>query len=118
MEYIVATIKYTDRPSNGKHTPSVLSNLLHHKSVSRERMSTLTLARKYAYQKLSHKGFNGEGRYLCLIMKDKAGSLELVGEVLNTAFDDRYWYPSNDGVYASAGKYTLYKDGTLGRRLR
>ena len=126
--YIVATIKYTDRPSNGKHTPAVLNDLLS-KSVGRESASTLTLARKYAYQKLSHKGFNGEGKYLCLIIKVKAGPLNhksdpweciisLAGEVLNTAFDDRYWYPSTDGIYASAGKYTLYKDGTLGRRLR
>lgn len=116
-KYIVATIRYTDRPSNGKHTPSVLNNLLH-KSADREYVTTLTLARKYAYQKLSHKGFNGEGKYMCLIIKAKAGPLELAGEVLNTAFDDRYWYPSDDGVYASAGKYTLYKDGTLGKRLR
>lgn len=116
-KYIVATIKYTDRPSNGKHTHSVLNNLLH-RSADRERVSTLTLARKYAYQKLSHKGFNGEGKYFCLIIRDKAGPLELAGEVLNTAFDDRYWYPSADGVYASAGKYTLYKDGTLGTKWR
>lgn len=117
MKYIVITIKYTDRPSGAKHTPSILNNL-YHKSVDREWVSSLTLARKYAYQKLSHKGFNGEGKYLCLVIKANAGPMELAGEVLNTAYDDRYWYPSDDGIYASAGKYTLYKDGTLGRRLR
>ena len=119
IEYIVATIKYTDRPSNGKHTHAVLLALLYNKAEEWTWIPSLTLARKYAYQKLSHKGFNGEGKYLCLIIRSKhAEPLELAGEVLNTAFDDRYWYPSNDGVYASAGKYPLYKDGTLGRRLR
>ena len=118
MEYIVATIKYTDRPSNGKHTHSVLNDLIFNKSADGAFVPTLTLARKYAYQKLSHNGFNKEGRYMCLIIKAERGPYKLAGEVLNTAFDDRYWYPSNDGVYASAGKYPLYKNGTLGRRLR
>lgn len=115
--YNVLTIKYTDRPSNGKYTPWVLNDLYH---IAKDRawIKTLTLARKYAYQKLSHKGFNVEGKYLCLIIKDEAGPMKLTGEILNTVFDDRYWYPSDDGVYASAGKYPLYKDGTLGRRLR
>ncbi|MBQ1293607.1 MAG: hypothetical protein IIY21_06185 [Clostridiales bacterium] len=116
-KYIVATIKYTDRPSNGKHTHSVL-NALYDKAEEWTLVPTLTWARKYAYQKLSHNGFNKEGKYMCLIIKNERGPYKLAGEVLNTAYDDRYWYPSNDGVYASAGKYTLYKDGTLGRRLR
>lgn len=116
-KYIVATIKYTDRPSNGMHTPAVLNKLLH-KSIVNSWFPTLIRARNYAYKELSHKGFNEEGKYLCLIIKAERGPYKLAGEVLNTAFDDRYWYPSNDGVYASAGKYTLYKDGTLGKRLR
>ena len=77
---------------------------------------TLTDARKYAYQKLSHKGFNKDGKYMCIIIDNKDGSF--AGEVLNTVWDVRYWYPSNDGIYASAGKYTLYKNGTIGKRLR
>lgn len=118
MEYTIATIKYTDRPSNGKHTHNVLSDLIFKKSADWAFAPTLTLARKYAYQKLSHNGFNIGGKCLCLIIKAERGSYKLAGEVLNTAFDDRYWYPSNDGVYASAGKYPLYKNGTLGKRLR
>lgn len=118
FKYIVATIKYTDRPSNGKHTHAVLNALLKNKAEEEALTPTLIRAHKYAYQKLSHNGFNKEGKYMCLIIKNERGPYKFAGEVLNTAFDDRYWYPSNDGVYASAGKYTLYKDGTIGKRLR
>lgn len=72
-------------------------------------------ARKAAYKLVEHTGKNKDGKYFITIY-DEMGVFK--GEVMNTAFDDRYWYPSNDGKYASAGKYVLYKNGTLGTRLR
>lgn len=109
-KYVASIIRYTDRPKDGRYLYPDAIPYAEFKSFD-----TLTLARKYAFQRLSHTSFNKGGEYMCIITK---GWHEFKGEVLNTAFDDRYWYPSNDGVYASAGKYTLYKDGTLGRRLR
>ena len=72
-------------------------------------------ARKAAYKLVEHTGKNKDGKYFITIY-DETGRFK--GEVMNTAYEGRYWYPSNDGVYAAAGKYTLYKNGTLGERHR
>lgn len=109
--YFVLPILYTDRPRDGRYT-----NALNIPAADVKICQTLTNARKYAYQKLSHKGFNKDGKYMCIIIDNR--NKALAGEVLNTVWDVRYWYPSDDGIYASAGKYTLYKDGTLGKKLR
>lgn len=113
--YLVLPIRYTDRPRDGRYTEKVCATI---PAGDVKATRNLTPAREYAYHKLSHSGFNKDGKYMCIIIKNTDGKLTFVGEVLNTAFDDRYWYPSNDGVYASAGKYPLYKNGTLGKRLR
>ena len=111
-KYLVCPLKYTDRPRNARyHFDSIPANA--------KGMPSLTDARAYAYDILEHKKgmINESGKYLCIILRYENG-LPLVGEVLNTVFNNRYWYPSNDGGYARGGKYPLYKDGTLGRRLR
>ena len=80
-------------------------------------IQSLPKARAVAYKALSHNGsFNDKGR--AVIYANKGGMPVLVGEVHNTVYDMRYWYPSNDGVYCAGGKYQLYESGKIGTRLR
>lgn len=110
MVYVAKIIRYTDRPRNGNYRLCGSINAVEFRTFDK-----LTSARKYAFQRLSHNTLNGEGKYMCIVSK---GWNEFKGEIMNTAYDERYWYPSKDGVYASAGKYVLYKDGSLGKKLR
>lgn len=75
---------------------------------------TIKSARRKAYTLVSHEGmFNKDGKFKAEIYEIKYGTVRVIfGEVVNTASDDRYWYP-DDG-----GKYKLYKDGSIGKRLR
>ena len=112
--YHINTIPYLEKPKGAKYT-----DIAHLRGVALKVTGSLVEARRYAYEKLSHKGINKDGELYCVISTfDKNRKLILVGEVMNTAYDDRYWYPSNDGVYANGGKYTLYKNGTLGTKWR
>lgn len=78
--------------------------------------TTVVNARKTAYEEIGKYGNKQvsvykEGPHI-------AGPLILVGEVQKWYSGERYWYPSDDGHTASAGKYVLYKSGKTGKRLR
>lgn len=78
--------------------------------------NTLTNARKSAYEVVGD--YNNKMVSVYEVGKNIAGPYILKGEVHKWYQGTRYWYPSKDGHYASAGKYQLYKNGTLGKRLR
>ncbi|MBQ1293301.1 MAG: hypothetical protein IIY21_04640 [Clostridiales bacterium] len=109
IKYISSLVEYKDYPIKGyspdKNVP--MWTVVH--------SATLKGARKYLYNALSHNGNNIKGNFYGIIRDSKH---RFVGEVMNTVDGTRYWYPSNDGKYASAGKYVLYKDGSIGKRLR
>lgn len=112
MGYVTLLIRYTDRPANGKY------DMRNQRFEQMKEFKTLADARKCAYKWVEHSGSNVRGIYLCIIARISYDGLIFSGEVMNTAYDDRYWYPSDDGKYAGAGKYTLYKNGTLGTKWR
>lgn len=80
---------------------------------------TIAEARKHAYRQLDHNTskYNKKGEYKAVIWYTKSilDDIEVVGEVLNTAFDDRYWYPTRKVIRTNFRKYPLYKDGSLGK---
>ena len=109
FKYIAALVEYKDYPVNGYSLDrSVPMWTIEHTSSIKD-------ARKYLYNALSHKGKNFKGNFYGIILDT---GHHLVGEVMNNVNDIRHWYPSKDGKYASAGKYVLYKDGSVGRKLR
>ena len=111
--YYTCALKYTDGPHNGAYRFAYMPK-------NARFWPTLTDARADAYRKLSHNGdINRNLDYMCIIIhRTRNQELLLAGEVMNTAYEDIFWYPSNDGVYANGGKYTLYKNGTLGTKWR
>lgn len=78
--------------------------------------NTLTNARKAAYEEIGKTSTQMISVYE--VGKNIAGPYILKGEVHKWYQGTRYWYPSKDGHDATAGKYQLYKNGTLGKRLR
>ena len=80
-------------------------------------IQSIDKAREIAYKGVAHSGLNAGGTVKAVIYANK-GTPYLVGELLNNVWDERYWYPSNDGVYCGGGKYVVYKNGRLGKRLR
>ena len=80
---------------------------------------SITEARKHAYRQLDHdtSKYNKNGEYKAVIWYTKSilDDILIVGEVINTAFDERYWYPNRKMIQSKYRKYTLYKDGTLGK---
>lgn len=87
--------------------------------------STITKARAYAYKLLDHKSeYNNMGIYKAEIISDyngNNGQYRFHGEVQNTAYDERYWYPPYPMVVSQEykhRKYILHKDGTLGKGMR
>ncbi|MBQ1293606.1 MAG: hypothetical protein IIY21_06180 [Clostridiales bacterium] len=75
------------------------------------RTSTLTDARKQAYSEIGK--IYGKMISIYKHKDNTPGPMELIGEVQKWHSGERYWYPDKNGR-----KYPLYKDGTLGRRLR
>lgn len=78
--------------------------------------NTLTNARKAAYEGIGKTSTKMISVYE--VGKNIAGPYILKGEVHKWYQGTRYWYPSKDGHDATAGKYQLYKNGTIGKRLR
>ena len=86
-------------------------------------IQSIDKAREVAYKGVAHSGLNAGGTVKAVIYANGFLTLNdrnpyLVGELLNNVWDERYWYPSNDGVYCGGGKYVVYKNGKLGKRLR
>ena len=81
--------------------------------------NNITKARAYAYKLLDHKTseYNKMGEYKAEIISDYnlVYGYKYYGEVLNTADDDRYWYPDRKMILSKYRKYPLNKDGTLGK---
>lgn len=78
---------------------------------------SLNKARAIAFESLAHKGINAKGECMCKIYEVLNRSLSEVGEVMNDAFDERYWYPNRKVSSAKYRKYKLYKDGTISKGL-
>lgn len=78
--------------------------------------NTLTNARKAAYEEIGKTSTKMISVYE--VGKNIAGPYILKGEVHKRYQGTRYWYASKDGHDATAGKYQLYKNGTIGKRLR
>lgn len=81
---------------------------------------SITKARADAYRMVDHNSkYNKEGLYkvgiyIDRISGDPSTSMK-IGEVMNTAYDDRYWYPDPKFWHSKYRKYPLYKNGTLGK---
>ena len=84
----------------------------HEEKVKEYKAKTLILARAWSYQMLSHNKENKKGDMECRVYKKKDLMAYLTGEVMNTVYDIRYWYPYK------GGKYKLKSNGTLGKKLR
>ena len=74
--------------------------------------NTIDNARKSAYEILGRT--IPKGSYIVFIYENDV----FKGAVHKWFNEKRYWYPSKDGIYASAGKYRLYASGKIGQRLR
>ena len=105
--YVIIKAKFGNKGKSGVDT---IDNIIKIRKVGGAR--SIQKARQMAYdEQKDHKG-------RCVIYEVSSDRYVLKGEVQNTVWDIRYWYPSKDGMYCAGGKYTLYKTGKLGKRLR
>ena len=77
---------------------------------------SMDAARKCAYDAVAHKGLNVRGEFKALIFRNDYPDKIYEGELMNTADDERFWYPITYRMGKSKyRKYTVRKDGSLGK---
>ena len=77
---------------------------------------SMEAARKCAYDAVAHKGLNVRGEFKALIFRNDPMGKIYEGELQNQAGDIRIWYPETYFMGKSKyRKYTVRKDGSLGR---